>query len=160
QQVLPDVVLDVLPHAVRHEQARRMVTLRGVKDVDAERWRVAGHLPFDEAFELLEAEVRRPDPAERAEVYRAVVAAAGRTRDGAAVARVLDWLARVRNEQDTGRVAALQAVAALPPSLLDASHVAALDTLVTDALDARDRSWATDRAIEEVARTAVLQGAL
>src|SRR5690606_1294724 len=40
QQVLPDVVLDVLPHAVRHEQARRMVTLRGVKDVDAERWRV------------------------------------------------------------------------------------------------------------------------
>lgn len=160
QVVLADDVLDALPHADRRVHAARMLALRPVRDVDEERWRVSAHLPFDDAFPGLAEAVARPDAGERAAVYRAVVACAGRSREPAVVARVVGWLSRIRNEQDPVRRVVLEAVAGLPPSLLEGAHTGALGVLVKDAMEARDRSWATEQALASLASSAVVQGAV
>ena len=161
QAVLSEELLDVLPRATRHEQARRMLDLPAVAEDTLYRWRVLAHLPYDEAFAALESEVRRPDADYRAGVYRAVIRAAGRSRRSDQLASALTWAAeRVRNDRDGVRVAVLDALTAVPRSLLGDDHVDQLQALLTDALEARDTSWATRRALATLAENAVVQGAL
>lgn len=160
QSVFTDEVLDALPHAERHRQARRMLDVAMVRDSTHLSWRVTGRLPYDDAFALLEPQVRRSEAADRAAVYSAVVEAAGRSRDARAVGQALEWSTRVRNDRDPVRQAVLQAVSALPPSLLTDDHVTALDTLLTDALEARDTSWGSTYALQRQAERAVREGAV
>ncbi|TCC38512.1 HEAT repeat domain-containing protein [Kribbella speibonae] len=160
QAQLSTELLQVLPHAVRVEQARRMLALPAVEDG---WWRraITGHLPFDEAFALLSAEVSDPDAAVRSSVYQGVVRSAGYGRRPEQVVQAVTWVAgRIRNDQDTVRVNALQAVAELPPTLLTDALTESLDTLLTDALAARDTSWATRHALTQLAENAVVQGVL
>lgn len=161
QAVLAEELLDVLPRATRHEQARRMIRLPVVAEDVLYRWRVLAQLPYDEAFAELESEVRVPDESFRAGVYRSVVRAAGRSRRPGDLTHALSWAAeRVRNDRDRVRCAVLDALAAVPPSLLGDQHVDQLQTLLSDALEARDTSWATRRALTTLAERAVVQGAL
>ncbi|MET9276215.1 hypothetical protein [Kribbella sp. NPDC003557] len=160
QAQLSAELLAALPHAVRTEQTRRMLTLPASEDGS---WRrgVAGHLPFDEAFALLEPEVRDPDAAVRSSVYQAVIRSAGYGRRPEQVMQAVAWAAgRVRNDQDTVRLNAVQAVVELPPSLLTDALVGSLDLLLSDALAARDVSWATRRALTQLAEHAVVRGAV
>lgn len=160
QTILREGLLAVLPRAVRHEHARRMLTLPEVSENLNLRWQLTAHLPYDEAFAILEPEVGRADADDRAAVYRAVIASAGHGRQPAQVAQVLTWATRVRNDQDPVRQSVLTTAAYLPPSLLTDEHVGALQILLTDALEARDASWATRSALNQLAETAVRQGAL
>lgn len=161
QVVLDDALLDVLPHAERHRQARRMLGLDRVRQLTYLTWRIAAHLPYDEAIALLEPEARRPEAEERAAVHRSVIGAAARSRDAETVRRALEWIAeRVRNDRDPVRQAALGACAAIPPSVLDDRHVPVLDVIRTDALQARDSSWQSQYAIRVIAEAAVREGAI
>ncbi|MEU4602143.1 hypothetical protein AB0F43_04100 [Kribbella sp. NPDC023972] len=161
QAVLSEELLDVLPRTTRHEQARRMIALPVVTENTLYRWRVLAQLPYEEAFAELESEVRRPDENHRAGVYRAVLRAAGRSRRPSVLADALRWAAeRVRNDRDHVRSTVLFALTAIPPSLLGDEHVDQLETLLTDALNARDTSWATRRALTKLAERGVVQGAL
>ncbi|TCM43413.1 hypothetical protein [Kribbella sp. VKM Ac-2568] len=157
---LPRSVLRVLPQAVRQEQARRMLTLPTIREDHRQSWEVTSHLPFAKAFALLEPEVRRPDVDDRAAVYRTVINSAGLSREPASIEQALTWATRVRNERDQVRNTVLLAAAGLPPSLLTDQHVAALQTLLTDALEARDLSWSSRSALNQLAELAVRQGAL
>ncbi|GAA1509698.1 hypothetical protein [Kribbella lupini] len=156
---LPAALLDVLPRATRTEQARRMLTLPDIAEEPHRRWEITAYLPYDEAFALLEPEITRAEAADRAAVYRAVVHAAGRSRQLESVQHALSWATRVRNDRDPVRQSVLEAAAALPPSVLDDQLVAPLQTLLTDALEARDTSWPSRAALTELARHAVHQGA-
>ena len=161
QVALEDVLLDVLPHAERHRQARRMLGLERVRQFVYLTWRAAAQLPFDEAIALLEPEARRPEAEERAAVYRAVIGAAARSRDPETVRRALEWIAdRVRNDRDPVRQAVLGACATIPPSVLDDRHVPVLDVLRTDALQARDSSYQSRSALRRLAESAVREGAI
>ncbi|GAA1597768.1 hypothetical protein GCM10009789_59640 [Kribbella sancticallisti] len=160
QAILSDRLLEVLPRAVRHEQARRMLTLPNVSENVHRWWQITAYLPYDEAFSLLEPEIGRSEAGDRAAVYRAVVTAAGHARRPASIEQALTWATRVRNDQDPVRQAVLGAVAGLPPSLLTDQHVGALQILLTDALEARDASWGSRSALNQLAETAVRQGAL
>ena len=161
QAVLDDVLLDVLPHAERHRQAARMLGLDRVRQLTYLGWRIAAHLPFDEALALLEPEARRPEAEERGAVHRSVIGAAARSRNPETVRRALEWVAdRVRNDRDPVRQAALGACAAIPPSVLDDRHVPVLDVLRTDALQARDSSWHSQNALRTIAESAVREGAV
>lgn len=160
QAQLSTELLQVLPHAVRVEQTHRMLALPAAEDG---WWRrsIAGHLPFDEAFALLSAEVSDPDAAVRSSVYQGVVRSAGYGRRPEQVVQAVTWVAgRIRNDQDTVRVNALQAVAELPPTLLTDALTESLDTLLADALAARDTSWSTRHALTQLAENAVVQGVL
>ncbi len=156
---LPAALLDVLPRSTRTEQARRMLTLPDIAEEPHRRWEITAYLPYDEAFALLDPEIRRPEAADRAAVYRAVISAAGRSRQPELVQQALTWAARVRNDRDPVRQSVLEATAALPPSVLTDDHVVPLQTLLTDALEARDTSWPSRAALQESARHAVHQGA-
>lgn len=156
---LPAALLDVLPRSTRTEQARRMLTLADIAEEPHRRWEITAYLPYDEAFALLEPEIRRPEAADRAAVYRAVITSAGRSRQPELVHQALTWAARVRNDRDPVRQSVLEAAAALPPSVLTDDHVVPLQTLLTDALEARDTSWPSRAALTESARHAVHQGA-
>jgi hypothetical protein len=156
---LPAALLDVLPRTTRTEQARRMLTLPDIAEEPHRRWEITAYLPYDEAFALLEPEIRRAEAADRAAVYRAVITSAGRSRQPELVRQALTWATRVRNDRDPVRQSVLEAAAALPPSVLTDDHVVPLQTLLTDALEARDTSWPSRAALTEVARHAVHQGA-
>lgn len=161
QTVLEDDLLAVLPHAERHRQARRMLALDRVRNLKHLSWRIAAHLPFDEALALLEPESRQPEATDRAAVYRSVVGAAAGSRDPETVGRALGWVAeRVRNDRDPVRAAVLGACGTIPPSVFDDRHVSVLDVLRTDALNARDSSWQSRSAIRAVAESAVREGAI
>ncbi|MDX6281195.1 MAG: hypothetical protein QOH03_2266, partial [Kribbellaceae bacterium] len=159
QTELPYELMVVLHRRLRHEQARRMIQL--FEDRDPERqWLHASRLPFDEAFARLEPEAGRPDAGARAVIYRAIIASAGYSREPVSIERALSWAARVRNDQDPVRQAVLDEAASLPPSQLTDLHVAPLQTLLTDALEARDLSWDSTYALNNLAGTAIRQGAL
>lgn len=160
QAILSDALLGVLPWRVRHEQARRMLSLPPVSDDLHTRWRITALLPFEEAFALLEPEVRRPDASDRAAVYRAVISSAGHSRQPTVVEQALSWATRVRNDQDPVRQAVLTSVGALPPSLLTDDHTTALNTLLTDTLEARDASFSSRSALTRLAENAIRQGAV
>lgn len=160
QQQLPDALLEVLPRAERQDQARRMLQLAGVREDARRTWEIAAYLPFEEAFALLEPEIRRPEADDRGAVYRAVISSAGHSREPARIRQALAWATRVRNDRDQVRNAVLTAATDLPPSLLTDDHVEPLQILLTDALEARDTSWDSRAALNRLAEVAVRQGAL
>ncbi|MGZ0147217.1 hypothetical protein ACXJJ3_09105 [Kribbella sp. WER1] len=161
QAQLADDLLSALPHQLRVDQARRMLALPVVQEDAAARRSVTGHLPYEEAFSLLSSDVRDPDVGVRSSVYRAVIRSAGSGRLPEQVVEAVAWTAgRIRNEQDPVRSTVVQAVAALPPSLLTDALTASLDTLLEDALDARDTSYSTRRALTVLAERAVVHGAV
>ncbi|WP_328522264.1 hypothetical protein [Kribbella sp. NBC_00359] len=160
QTVLSTDLHAVLPRVLRFAQARRMLTLAPIAEDHHERWRITAFLPYDEAFALLEPEIGRPDADDRAQIYRAVVDAAGHSREAAAVESALSWATRVRNDRDVVRQGVLRGVEELPPSMLTNRLVASLQTLLTDTLEARDTAWYTRSALGTIAETAVRQGAL
>jgi hypothetical protein len=161
QAQLSSDLLQVLPHAVRIEQTRRMLALPSISENPTLRRRVASHLPFDETFALLQPEVGAPDAGVRSSVYQAVLRSAGYGRRPEEVVQAVTWAAgRIRNDQDTVRLHALQAVVDLPPTLLTDALTESLDTLLTDALASRDASWATRRTLRQLAEQAVVCGAV
>ncbi|MFF0345354.1 hypothetical protein [Kribbella sp. NPDC004875] len=161
QARLGHALLDVLPHAVRFEQTRRMLALPAVREDAALRRGIAGHLPYDEAFAVLEPDAGDPDASVRTAVHQAIVRSAGSERRPEQVAQAVRWAAeRVRNEQDPVRLNVVNAVARLSPTLLTSDLVAPLETLLDDALTARDTSWSTRRALGRLAGRAVVEGAL
>ncbi|TCO45173.1 hypothetical protein EV646_109348 [Kribbella antiqua] len=160
QTVLPTELLAVLPRELRFEQARRMLTLAPIAETARERWRITAFLPYDEAFALLRPEITQPDADDRAWVYRAVIGSAGYSRQSAHVESALTWATRARNERDTVRQGVVRATNELPPSTYTDLLVAPLQTLLTDALEARDTSWYTRSLLGHIAETAVREGAL
>ncbi|HEY3513378.1 HEAT repeat domain-containing protein [Kribbella sp. NPDC051137] len=158
QAELPSELLRVLPHAVRVEQARRMLALPAIAEDGARRRRVTAHLPYDDARASLSDELRDPDAGVRSSVYQAVLRSATRPEQ---VVAAVTWAAdRVRNDQDLVRLAVLHTVADVSPTLLTAALTVPFETLLEDALNARDTSWATRRALGRIAERAVVHGAL
>lgn len=151
--ILAPTVLDALPRERRHAEARRMLLSGPLTDRPAQRLTVIARLPWDEAGEL-RAAVRRSDAEERAAAYPLLVAcAAAEDRSAVVSGLVTGELGRLRNEQDPVRRAALAALAEVPARLFeDSAAVAeALGRLVTDAVEARDFSWATRDALQRLA---------
>ncbi|QFG20607.1 hypothetical protein [Actinomadura sp. WMMB 499] len=154
-----DALLDVLPRDVRVREARRMLGLRAVADHPLQVRQVTAFLPFEEARPVLIELTRRPDAEERGAGYALLVRCAGRERDPAVLAGLLESLDRLRNEQDPVRLSALNALASVPEGLLGGAHTAAVERFARDALDARDCSWATRRELARLAVAFARQGA-
>ncbi|OLF16582.1 hypothetical protein BU204_15915 [Actinophytocola xanthii] len=149
---LPIALLDLLPAAARAREAERLLGLRAVADDPSRRLEITARLPWAQVRDLLRAATRRPTAAERAQAYGCLIAAAALSRDQEAVAEALGSLDRLRNEQDPVRLAAFEALAAVPPWLFRPAEAPALLTLMTDATQARDCSPRTQsRALALIA---------
>ncbi|MFX0576721.1 hypothetical protein [Nocardia nepalensis] len=156
---VPMTALDALPRQDRTVLARELLNRTGGSDVRQVRERLMARLPWNEAEPVLAQAIRRATAEERGQAYPLFITAAAGTRDPAVVATMLESLRRLRNEQDPVRYTALQAINHLPPSLLRAEHLPALEQLGTDALQARDCSYATRATISGLARTLLRRGA-
>ncbi|MQY14704.1 hypothetical protein SRB5_48800 [Streptomyces sp. RB5] len=150
--MLDPALLDVLPHRRRIAEARRMTDQARASGA---HWtvvlRAAAHLPPAEVRDELLAAVSRSDADDRAQAYPLLVRNAALTRDPGAVAVLLTDLQRLRNEQDPVRSAALQALTHVPAACFTAASAEPLTRIATDAVEARDSSWATRRAVRTLA---------
>ncbi|MRH91747.1 hypothetical protein GFY24_30640 [Nocardia sp. SYP-A9097] len=151
--------LDALPGVARAALARELLARPGGAEVPEIAERLSARLPWVEAKPVLVQAVRRPTAEERAAAYPLLVTAVAGSRDTAVVGELLDLLRRMRSEQDPVRCSALQSLATLPMSLLAVEHVPALEQVVVDALQARDRSYQTSAAIGDLTRTLLVRGA-
>lgn len=152
--LLHDAVSDALPHARRHAEARRMLKLEVLADWPEQRLAVVARLPWEEALPDLRVAVRRAEASERAAAYPLLIGCAAATGNPATVTELLTGeLGRLRNEQDPVRVAAVSALALVPPELFAPGETVAdaLLRLVVDAVEARDGSRATRDALRRLA---------
>lgn len=152
--------LDRLPVGARHDEAARLLGLRGVADDPGRRLRITARLRWDAAGETLHAATRRSTAEERAEAYACLVTAAAGSRDQEVFGALLGSFGRLPNEQDPVRAAAFGALAGVPPWLFRAAEAPAVLTLMTDALTARDCSWQTQNSVRTLIANLVRHGAL
>ncbi len=151
--------LDMLPGRDRAALVRDLLARPGGADVPEVAEQLTARLPWPEAKPVLAEAIRRPTADERAAAYPLLATAAAGSRDPEVVGDMLGMLGRLRNEQDPVRRSALEAVNGIPALLLRTDHLAALEQLAEDALQARDRSYRTTYTIGALARTLLLRGA-
>jgi hypothetical protein len=151
RRIVTDDVLHRLPHARRAAEARRMLALAEIRDDEQRTLHYTAYLPWDEAYEPLTRATRRALAEDRATGYELLIRCAARTRDRDTVATAVEYVVRIRNEQDPVRVRVLTELARTAARLLSAGSVEHLDQLVTDAVEARDSSPQTRSALSTLA---------
>ncbi len=137
QRRWPDELLEALPHALRDNEAARMLRLREVAEDRRATLEATAFRDVDEARPILLEAARAPKARDRGRALALLVRCTGRSRHG--LTETLATL-RLRNEQDGVRQAVYEALSRIPPSLFTAEHRQALETLVDDALAARSTS--------------------
>ncbi|NGO14509.1 hypothetical protein G5C60_44700 [Streptomyces sp. HC44] len=146
------VILRALPRSCVAEEARRMV---GAARERGAAWSsvllAESFLPVAEVRERLVEATRRPAAEDRAEAWPLLIGNAARSGDPAAVTAVLEEMARLRNEQDPVRSAALRALAATRAALFTEDAEPHLDRIAVDAVEARDSSPATRQLLGRLA---------
>ncbi|MFI1467224.1 hypothetical protein [Streptomyces wuyuanensis] len=146
-------VLELLPRERRWEEVRRAAAAStGEPSYWWDDLDTLAHGPFDEARTALLAAVRRPDADEREAAWPLLVASAARDGGREAMGELLEAAARLRNEQEPVRTAAIGALAEVHPRLFRSDDAALLDRIAGDALEARDgsaRSRTTVRTLAE-----------
>jgi hypothetical protein len=145
-----EVIMEVLPAGIRIREATRMLAMPEVRESEDTVFQWSAHLAWPEASAALTAALRSGDAGIRATGYTRLLDAARRSRDPRTVAEAIGRLDRLRNEQDPVRAAALTALAATA-RLLTADTAPGLTQLTTDAVEARDGSVATMRALSGLA---------
>lgn len=146
------VMLEVLPRSCVAEEARRMAAVARERGALWDTLLLAdSFLPVAEVRERLVEATRRPAAEDRATAWPLLIANAERSGDPAAVTSVLEEMARLRNEQDPVRSAALHALCGVRPTLYTEDAEPHLDRITTDAVEARDSSPGTRQALSRLA---------
>ncbi|GGV22052.1 hypothetical protein GCM10010182_50560 [Actinomadura cremea] len=157
-------LLDRLPPERAAAEARRMLDWHGsvwhsarsrLDDPDIPL-KLAAHLPYAEASGPLREAALTGDPKRRGLARELLVRAAARTGDVEVLLGVVRELAeRTRNERDPMRRALLEALAPVPVALLGGALAEPLDGLATAAVESRDSTPQTRRAVRDLADRAI-----
>lgn len=134
-------IVRALPGEARQSEARRAFACRLLETEPMVRVAYLGCLPFEEALQRAQPFLSQPDGELRAQAVAAVVQA-GRY-EAASLGAVLDFCLQRENEQDPVRLAMFAALAALPSSRWDATHLPRFGAVIDAALRARDCSAQT-----------------
>lgn len=146
--MLDPQLVALLPGTRREAEGRRHLHLPTLAARPLLRLRYAAFLPWDEAHAELETSLRNPDAELRALVL-ATLAEATRY-DRSHLSDLLELLRARPNEQDPVRLAALTALASLPPARWQSDHLPVLSQILRAALDATDLSANTASAAERL----------
>lgn len=136
-----DEVLVALPHEVRHAEARRMRGLAVVLRDPLASLHLTAFLPSDEAMPWLAPALKAAKGEDRARAWGLRLKLVASNRWG--LRDALTELARLKNEQDPVRLAALQALSQVPVGLFADADAPILGQLAEDSTQARDTSEAT-----------------
>ncbi|XXF79467.1 hypothetical protein P2318_06860 [Myxococcaceae bacterium GXIMD 01537] len=146
---LPAELLTVLPHTLRDAEAARRLGYREVTENRSTLLATQALRTIEHSREPLMKAAFAAKAEDRAEALTLLVRSTGLSRRG--LTETLAALARLRNEQDPVRMAALQELARVPISLFQPEHLPALAEQVTFAVEARDASYGTRGALQELA---------
>ncbi|SCK36607.1 hypothetical protein [Streptomyces sp. WMMB 322] len=152
-------VLRALPHSLREEEARRMAHQARARGAHWSTVTAAlAHLPDESAYAEVTAATRRPSPEDRALAWPMLVRQAAHTsqRHGGnrtVVTALVADMARLRDEQESVRAAALGALADLPARLFEDAAVEHLDRVAGDAVGAPGSSQESRAALGRLARS-------
>jgi hypothetical protein len=138
---VPISLVRALPWQTRQAEARRAFSARLLETEPLTRVAYLGCLPFAEASQLAGPYLSQPDGELRAQAAAALVHSA--RYESASLDAVLDFCMARDNEQDPVRLAMFMALAALPISRWEASHLPRFTALIDAALRARDCSSMT-----------------
>ncbi|MBL7259451.1 hypothetical protein [Paractinoplanes lichenicola] len=147
---LDPLTMELLPHAVREDEARRQMTRPFARGNESVMRALSAYLPWPEARDAIVQATGSGDAAERANAYAKLIDAARRSRDPEAVTEALGLLGRLRNEQDPVRSTVLLTLAHVAP-LLTPATADRLTRLTTDAVEARDASAQSLAALSALA---------
>lgn len=148
-RLLPDALLAVLPHATRDAEAARQLELREVKEDRDRQLELQALRTIEHAREPLLKAAFASKAEHRAQALVLLVKSTGLSRRG--LTETLASLARLKNEQDPVRSEVLSALARVPPTLFAPEHLPALQAQVTFVVEARDTSYGTRWAVQELA---------
>ncbi|QFG26631.1 hypothetical protein [Actinomadura sp. WMMB 499] len=157
-------LLPLLPPDLAAAEARRMLdwygsvwhSARSQLDDPEIPLKLTAHLPYAEASGPLREAALTGDPRRRGLARDLLVRAASRTGDPAILRGVVRELAgRTRNERDPMRCALIESIASVPVALLDGALAGPLDGLAVAAVESRDSSPRTRRALRDLADRAL-----
>ncbi|QRO02245.1 hypothetical protein JRI60_26120 [Archangium violaceum] len=137
-------LLCALPLALRDAEVARQLERPEVREDRHQRLCLLALRTIEHSREQLQEAAFASDAHDRAMALSLLVASTGLS--GRGVTETLTYLSRLKNEQDPVRREVLRALEAIS-GLYTSEHIPFLETLVTDALEARDTSEATRTAL-------------
>jgi hypothetical protein len=146
---LPDVLLSVLPHALRDTEAERRLSFREVRDNRDRLLATHALRAIEYAREPLTQAAFAAKAEDRAQALGYLVRATGLSRRG--MTETLAHLMRLRNEQDPVRMVVLNELSNVPLSSFTPEHIGSLTELVVCVVEARDSSPTTRAALQRLA---------
>ncbi len=139
-------IIALLPHDVRHREARLHLAMDNLAGNPQIWLRYASLLPWLEAQEVVASALGDPDAEMRGLAWQSLI---GSLRyDRASIPDALSEIKKRKREQDPVRLQIATALSVLPPSIWEKQHLPDLAIIVRDALDARDLSYATSGRLE------------
>lgn len=149
ERVFPERLLYVLPHALRDQEAARMLGLREIRENRERSLRITAARSIHQVRDQLEEATRVSSADERATALMQLIRSTVLARQGMDV--TLTTLSRIRNDQDPVRGAVFKELSESPASVYEAAHVPALAELVDSVIDARDTSYGTRYSVQQLA---------
>ncbi|UQZ34861.1 hypothetical protein C2I18_15775 [Paenibacillus sp. PK3_47] len=149
ERVFPEVLLYQLPHALRDREAARMLNLRKIYEYRDKKLRVTAGLSIDKSRELLEQAAAVSNADDRAMAYVQLIKSTALSRRG--MKETLLFAGRIKNDQDPVRAAVMRELSHSPASMYTDEDVPALTVLVDSVIEARDTSYATRNAAQDLA---------
>jgi len=138
-------LLAVFPHALRHRLSQSMLKFHQLTLNKNQKLGILACMDIDSVRTELENEAKAAKADDRAKGLSLLIICCGRYRKG--LQTTLQFLQRIKNEQDPVREAAFSGLSRIPPSLFEEQHADLLLQLADYAMDARDTSYATRSSI-------------
>lgn len=139
--VLPLDLLYVLPSNIRDKEAERMLKIREIYENKHRKIMVTACRDIEYSRNLLESGVKSSDSETRALYYGVLVRSTSFSRKG--MAKTIQFLKRVKNDQDLVKREIFQRLSKSSPSLFKEVNINDLAELFNCAIEARDSSYDT-----------------
>ena len=147
----PEKLLDSLPHALRRQEAARMLLLPAVATDPDRVLALTAHLPLAVAAATLHPATRSADASERGRALALWLTCAARDVPHTLTTTLEQVAQRLRNEQDPVRVLVVLALRLVPASRFTPADADALRTIARQASEARDLSWSARNDLLQLA---------